>query len=125
MKIRILLLVLCGLTSSAHAEWIKVFENIRGTTVYVNTDSLAPSGRFRKSWEVENYKTAAENGMLSMKMRKEYDCEQEMMKLEYFIAYKGLMGTGMELGLVRTPADWQPISKNPGGKGAYRLVCGK
>jgi hypothetical protein len=125
MKNRILSLALILFASTAHAEWVKVFENIRGTTVYVNTDGLISSGRFRKSWELENYKKAAENGMLSMKMRKEYDCEDEMMKLEYFVAYKGLMGTGTELGTVRTPAEWQPISKNPGGKGAFRLVCNK
>jgi hypothetical protein len=125
MKNKILFLALLCFVLPAHAEWVKVFENIRGTTVHVNTDGLITSGRFRKSWELENYKKPAENGMLSMKMRKEYDCEQEMMKLEYFIAYKGLMGTGTELGTVHTPAEWQPISKNPGGKGSFRLVCNK
>lgn len=125
MKSKILLLAFFCFASPAHAEWVKVFENIRGTTVHVNTDGLISSGRFRKSWELENYKNPAENGMLSMKMRKEYDCEDEMMRLEYFVAYKGLMGTGTELGMVRTPGEWQPISKNPGGKGAFRLVCNK
>lgn len=109
----------------AHAEWIKVFENIRGTTSYVDTDSIQASGQYRKVWELQNYKTPASNGMLSMKMRKEYDCKEELTKLISFTAYKGTMGTGDLLGTVNSPDEWQPISKNPGGKGAFRYVCEK
>lgn len=119
----IILITMLLATPAAHAEWIKVFENIRGTTSYVDTDSVQATGQYRKVWELQSYKTPASNGMLSMKMRKEYDCKEETTKLISFTAYKGTMGTGDVLGTVNSPDEWQPISKNPGGKGAFRYVC--
>ncbi len=124
MQARLVLIVIFCFTPVAHAEWIKVFENIRGTTSYVDTDSIEASGQYRKVWELQNYKTPASNGMLSMKMRKEYDCKEELIRLISFTAYKGLMGSGDRLGTVNSPDEWQSISKNPGGKGAFRYVCG-
>lgn len=123
MKSLFLFIAMFFIAPIANAEWIKVFENIRGTTSYVDTDSIQASGQYRKVWELQNYKTPASNGMLSMKMRKEYDCKEEMTKLILFTAYKGIMGRGDVLGTVNTPDEWQPISKNPGGKGAFRYVC--
>ena len=118
-----ILFAILSAAPAAHAEWIKVFENIRGTTSYVDTDSIQASGQYRKVLELQSYKTAASNGMLSMKMRKEYDCKAETTRLISFTAYKGTMGTGDILGTVNPPDEWQPISKNPGGKGAFRYVC--
>ncbi|MEY3264601.1 MAG: hypothetical protein RL717_2078 [Pseudomonadota bacterium] len=109
----------------AHAELVKVFENIRGTTSYVDTASMQGSGQFRKVWELQNYKTASPQGMLSMKMHKEYDCKGELTKMLSYTAYTGRMGTGEEIGTVTRPDGWQSVSKNPGGKGAFRLVCGE
>lgn len=123
MKSFVLFIAMFFIAPIANAEWIKVFENIRGTTSYVDTDSIQASGQYRKVWELQNYKTPASNGMLSMKMRKEYDCKEEMTKLISFTAYKGIMGRGDVLGTVNSPDEWQPISKNPGGKGAFRYVC--
>ncbi len=119
----IILITMLLASPAVHAEWIKVFENIRGTTSYVDPDSVQATGQYRKVWELQSYKTPASNGMLSMKMRKEYDCKEETTKLISFTAYKGTMGTGDVLGTVNSPDEWQPISRNPGGKGAFRYVC--
>lgn len=112
------------LVPAAQAELVKVFENIRGTTSYVDTASMQGSGQFRKVWELQNYKTASPQGMLSMKIHKEYDCKGELSKMLSYTAYTGRMGTGEEIGTVTRPDGWQSVSKNPGGKGAFRLVCG-
>ena len=83
------------------------------------------SGQFRKVWELQNYKTASPQGMLSMKIHKEYDCKGELSKMLSYTAYTGRMGTGEEIGTVTRPDGWQSVSKNPGGKGGFRLVCGE
>ena len=113
------------LVPAAQAELVKVFENIRGTTPYGDTASMQGSGQFRKAWELQNYKTASPQSMLSMKIHKEYDCKGELSKMLSYTAYTGRMGTGEEIGAVTRADGWRSVSKNPGGKGGFRLVCGE
>ncbi len=60
---------LLATSTAAHAELKKVFENIRGTIVYVDTASVVPSGDKRRVTEVQTYRTAGPRGMMSMKLR--------------------------------------------------------
>jgi hypothetical protein len=125
MRITIVAAALLSLMPVAHAEWLKVFENIRGTTSYIDTDSIQASGRYRKVSELQSYKKASPEGMLSMRIRKEYDCKEELTRMITYTAYTGVMGTGQAMGTVNPPTDWQSVSQNPGAKGAFRHVCGE
>lgn len=125
MRITIVAAALLILMPVAHAEWLKVFENIRGTTSYIDTDSIQASGRYRKVSELQSYKKASPEGMLSMKIKKEYDCKEELTRMITYTAYTGTMGSGEAMGTVTPPTDWQPVSQNPGAKGAFRHVCGE
>lgn len=112
-------------TPLAQAELVKVFENIRGTEVYIDTDTMAGGGRYRKVWELQTFRNPSPQGMLSMKIHKEYDCKDESARMLSYVVFKGKMGTGEKMGTVNTPGEWQPVSKNPGAKGGFRMVCGK
>jgi hypothetical protein len=125
MRITIVAAALLSLMPVAHAEWLKVFENIRGTTSYIDTDSIQASGRYRKVSELQSYKKASPEGMLSMRIRKEYDCKEELTRMITYTAYTGKMGSGEAMGTVNPPTDWQSVSQNPGAKGAFRHVCGE
>lgn len=107
------------------AALVKVFENIRGTEVYVDTDTVAGGGRFRKVWEIQTYRKPSPEGMLSMKIHKEYDCKDESARMLGYVVFRGKMATGEKMGTVDTPGEWQSVSKNPGGKGGFRKVCDK
>ena len=109
----------------AQAELVKVFENIRGTEVYIDTDTMGGGGRYRRVWELQTYRNPSPQGMLSMKIHKEYDCKDETARMLSYDVFKGKMGTGEKMGTVATPGDWQSVSKNPGAKGGFTLVCGK
>ena len=126
MKQALLLAVtlLCA-TPLSQAELVKVFENIRGTEVYVDTDTMTGGGRYRKVWEVQTFREPSPQGMLSMRIQKEYDCKVESARMLSYVVYKGRMGTGEKMGTVSTPSEWQSVSKNPGGKGGFRMVCEK
>lgn len=125
MKRSVVAVAMLSLMSLAHAEWLKVFENIRGTTSYIDTDSIQTNGRYRKVSELQSYKKASPEGMLSMKIKKEYDCKEELTRMLTYTAYTGTMGSGEAMGTVNPPTDWQAVSKNPGAKGAFRHVCGE
>ena len=121
----LLALPLVCTTPLVEAELVKVFENIRGTEVYIDTDTMGGGGRFRKVWEIQTYRTPSPQGMLSMKIHKEYDCKEESARMLGYVVFKGKMATGEKMGTVDTPGEWQSVSKNPGGKGAFRKVCDK
>lgn len=123
MKVTVTMAALLCLMPTAHAEWLKVFENIRGTTSYIDTDSVQASGRYRKVAELQSYKKASPEGMLSMKIKKEYDGKEELSRMISYTAYTGTMGSGEAMGTVTLPVEWQSVSQNPGAKGAFRHVC--
>ena len=112
-------------TPPSQAELVKVFENIRGTEVYIDTSTMGGGGRFRKVWEIQTYRTPSPQGMLSMKIHKEYDCKDESARMLGYVVFKGKMATGEKMGTVDTPGEWQSVSKNPGAKGGFRMVCEK
>lgn len=119
-----LLFSLLAAASVAHAELKKVFENIRGTVVYVDTASVTASGDKRRVTEVQTYRSAGPRGMMSMKLLKEYDCKQETSQIISYVMYKEPMARGEVVGSVNTRGDVQKLTQNPGGTGGWRFACG-
>ena len=115
--------LLMGLCSAAQAEWVKVFENIRGTFFYMDPATVENHGRLRRVWEMQTYRNASPEGMLSMKLHNEYDCMDEKGRFTSYVAYTGPRLTGEMMGTVNTPSDWQSVNRNPAGKGVFRIVC--
>ncbi len=124
MKKFALLLTLLAITTGAHAELKKVFENIRGTIVYVDTSTLVPSGDKRRVTEVQTYRNPGPRGMMSMKLLKEYDCKNETAQIISYVMYKEPMAQGEVIGSVNTRGDVQKLTQNPGGTGGWRFACG-
>lgn len=114
-----------ALTPIAHAELVKVFENIRGTTVHVDTGTLTANGHKRRVNEVQNYREPGPRGMLSMRLLKEYDCKNETAQIISYTMYAGRMASGEMVGRVETPGDLQKLTQNPGGTGGFRFACGR
>lgn len=114
---------LMAVSSFAHAEWVKVFENIRGTFFYMDPGTVEHNGRMRRVWEMQTYRNASPEGMLSMKLHKEYDCMEEKGRFLNYVAYTGAKLSGEMMGTVNTPSDWQSVNRNPAGKGVFRIVC--
>ncbi len=122
-KFTLLLTLLCTATA-AHAELKKVFENIRGTIVYVDTASIVPSGDKRRVTEIQTYRNAGPRGMMSMRLLKEYDCKNETAQIINYVMYKETMAQGEMIGRVNTPGDVQKLTQNPGATGGWRFACG-
>ncbi len=116
---------LVALTPIAHAELVKVFENIRGTTVHVDTGTLTANGNKRRVNEVQNYREPGPRGMLSMKLLKEYHCRDETAQILSATMYAERMASGRVIGRVETAGDVQKLTQNPGGTGGWRYACEK
>lgn len=119
------LATLVTISPIAHAELVKVFENIRGTTVHVDAGTLTANGSKRRVNEVQNYREPGPRGMLSMRLLKEYDCKNETAQIISYTMYAGRMATGNMIGRVETPGEVQKLTQNPGGTGGFRFACGR
>lgn len=128
MKLLTLPLAVAALLATlapARAELVKVFENIRGTTVHVETSSLTANGNRRRVIEIQTYREPGPRGMLSMRLLKEYDCRNETAQIVSYTMYAGRMATGEMIGRVETPGEVQKLTQNPGGTGGFRHACGR
>lgn len=126
MKLTSLLISAALLSSSvAHADLVKVFENIRGTTVYSDASTLSANGDVRRIQEIQSYREPGPRGMLSMKILKEYNCREETSQIVSYTMYTERMAQGSVIGQVNTPGTVDKLTKNPGGAGGWRFACGK
>lgn len=124
MKAKIIAALLaCLAVSPAWAKWVWVAQNIRGTTIYIDPDTMDTTGQYRKAWELHNFKSLTPEGVHSMRIRKEYDCKEEKQKMHYYYAYASPMAEGTASGKVEGGSDWTPVSGNPGAKVLFRFVC--
>lgn len=127
MNLRSLLLagLLSSLMPAANAELVKVFENIRGTTVHADSSTLSANGHLRRIVEVQSYREPGPRGLLSMKLLKEYNCRDETTQIISYTMYDEPMARGSVIGTVNTPGSVDKLTKNPGGAGGWRYACGK
>lgn len=125
LKNSLIPLALIATAPQAHAELVKVFENIRGTVVHVDTGTLVNNGNLRRVTEIQSYREPGPRGMLSMRLLKEYDCRNETAQIISYTMYDARMAAGKEIGKVRTPGDVQKLTQNPGGTGGFRFACGR
>jgi hypothetical protein len=116
---------LLSTTFAAHAELVKVFENIRGTTVYSDSSTLSDNGDLRRIYEIQSYRNPGPRGLLSMKLLKEYNCKTETTQILSYTMYSERMAQGSVIGTVNTPGTVDKLTKNPGGAGGWRYACGK
>lgn len=116
---------LLGMSGVTHAELVKVFENIRGTTVYSDSSTLSSNGNLRRIQEIQSYREPGPRGMLSMKILKEYNCRDETTQIVSYVMYTERMAQGSVIGQVNTPGPVDKLNKNPGGAGGWRYACGK
>lgn len=127
MKLKNLILsaALLGVAGAAQAELVKVFENIRGTTVHSDSATLTVNGDLRRIQEIQSYREPGPRGLLSMKIVKEYNCRAETTQIISYVMYTERMAQGSVIGQVNTPGPVDKLTSNPGGAGGWRHACGK
>ena len=130
MKKLLLTLMLALLSTDTKAEWIKVGEsdNKGGYTTYADLASIRKVSNKVKMWVLFDYKIEQKvSGVnfLSEKIRREYDCEEEQMRI---LAYS-LFSWNMERGeLVRSysqPQKWEKIQPESMDETEWKVACTK
>ena len=99
MNLSSLLLRLCLLSPclgvvTANAEWLKLAENKRGNSFYIETDSVQLDSDKRIVLELIDYKKPDRDGDRSVRVQREYDCTEKKYRVKTANYHKGAMGSG-------------------------------
>ncbi len=85
MKKLLLILMLAVVSSSAIAEWVEVTEGGEETetiTAYADPDTIRKTGNRVKMWVLVDYKKDEEEfGILSARLKEEYDCKEKKQRI--------------------------------------------
>ena len=126
MKKLLLTLVLAVVSSSAMAEWVKVSED-KLVTVYADPTTIRKLGNKVKMWVLVDYKKDEEEfGILSARLKEEYDCKEKKQRILFMAFYSGHMGKDETVEILSEPeGSWQQPLVGDLAEALLEFACGK
>jgi len=130
MKKLLLTLILAVMSSSAIAEWVEVAkggEEIETITAYADPDTIRKTGNRVKMWVLVDYKKdEEESGILSARLKEEYDCKEKKQRILFMAFYSGHMGKDETVGILSEPeSSWQQPLVGGLAEALLEFACGK
>lgn len=127
----ILMILLAVVSSSAMAEWVKVYFN-HTETFYVDFASIQKEGNTMKMKSLTDFKTAQKtrNGIayLSIIEAGKYDCKEGKVQVSASTMHSKKMGGGRTV-LIDSSllyyADWVPLAHDSIDQILWKHACGK
>ena len=132
MKRLLITLLLAVLSTSAMAEWILMGES-KDFTNYADFSTIKKAGDKVKMWTMQDYKTMQIEEMatilkfLSMKVQKEYDCQNETVSVLAYFWYSSNMGEGQTVlfSTKRSDSGTSPVVPGTIWQAEWKIACGK
>ena len=124
MKKLYLLVILCLISSSAHAAWIKVWESDTSQH-FVQSETVKYKNQLANFWLLTNHNLPDESGYLSYKQKIEMDCGYSQLRLIAQIGYEKKNGLGGSNHFRKAYEEWEEILPDSLGGELYRYVCSK
>ena len=124
----ILMLLLAVVSSNAIAEWVEVDTSRRvGLTAYADPDTIRKTGNRVKMWVLVDYKKDEEEfGVLSARLKEEYDCKEKKQRILFMAFYSGHMGKDETVGILSEPeGSWQQPLVGGLAEALLEFACGK
>jgi hypothetical protein len=122
MKKLYLLVILCLISSSAHAAWIKVWESDTSQH-FVQSETVKYKNQLANFWLLTNLNVIDESGYLSYKQKIEMDCGYSQLRLIAQIGYEKKNGLGGSNHFRKAYEEWEEILPDSLGGELYRYVC--
>ena len=111
-------------TNSAWAEWVKVAES--ATLIhYLDPATIRHYGDLRSAWELEDLKTPAPKGELSLRTLFEFDCNARRVRILSASSHSGPMAMGTVISMVIVPDNWDPIPPGTLAESYLKFVCAR
>ena len=118
--------MLAVVSSSAMAEWVKVSED-KLVTVYADPTTIRKLGNKVKMWVLVDYKKDEEEfGILSARLKEEYDCKEKKQRILFMAFYSGHMGKDETVEILSEPeGSWQQPLVGDLAEALLEFACGK
>ncbi len=124
MKKLYLLVILCLISSSAHAAWIKVWESDTSQH-FVQSETVKYKNQLANFWLLTNHNVIDESGYLSYKQKIEMDCGYSQLRLIAQMGYEEAMGLGRSDRFRKAYEEWEEILPDSLGGELYKYLCSK
>ena len=119
---RTLLLTLMQATSSAWAEWVQVSQT-ENSYIYIDPEAIRKEGNLRKVWLLQDLKQRSKEGVMSRRMRFEYDCNQERYRFMSISTHSAPMASGSLLTQSANGSPWVDIAPGTSSETLLKTVC--
>jgi hypothetical protein len=130
----IFIVLLAVVSSSAMADWLKIYGDEK-LTVYIDTASIRKNGSKVKLWQLidysepqtdySRYKLFVIDSYLSTKAQFELDCRSEQSREIYFMFQAAPMGLGRTTYASESPQRWIPIVPDSSVQIIWKYACDK
>lgn len=121
---KLFLVCLMMLAGSAWAEWV-VFGETDTATSYFDPATIRKDGNMRRVWELQDLRKRGRGGEMSRRMRYEYDCKQERMRILGFSFHTEPMAGGKILLTAGEENNWGAIAPGTIVETILNIVCAK
>jgi hypothetical protein len=128
MKRLLLALTLALMSTGTMAEWAKVGEgdDKGGYTAYADLASARKASNRVKMWILFDYKIEQKTSgviFLSEKIRREFDCEEEQMRVLAFSLFSWNMEKGDLVRSYNQPQKWEKIQPGSMDEAEWKVAC--
>lgn len=121
MKYAVIMIPLLLLSGPAHAEWVKIDEQV---TQYVDPDTISRKGDLVKMWILADFKSSAGFDW-SIKQQREFDCAKDSHRHLATLTFSGHMGKGRVMGSDRDISEWYSVEPGTMQQTLWKVACGK
>jgi hypothetical protein len=104
---------------SSWAQWSPVAVDVDGTIINFDYSTLRKDGELRKVWTLSNFIEKDPNGVMSSRVRMEYDCKNERNRYLSFKLFSDKNAKGMTIDSGDVPSPWKDIAPDTA---AWRLM---
>ena len=119
-----LFLVLIFISSSSHAERIKIWESDTSEH-FIKSDTVKYKSKLVNFWLLTNNNVPDDSGYLSYKQKIEMDCSYDQLRIVAQIGYQQAMGSGTSTRFNKAYEEWEQIVPDSLGGELYRHLCSK
>ena len=122
---KLLLISLMMLSGSAWAEWTPL-KNKTDSRYFYDPTTIRREGQIRRVWTVQNLIEPDRRGVMSRRMRVEYDCKNERYNLLSLTGHSEPMAGGKIIfSHDDMTAKWDDIPPNTAADTMLKIVCAK
>jgi hypothetical protein len=118
MKNLVFIFLFC-VSFSSWAQWSPVAADADGTIFNFDYSTLRKDGEVRKIWVLSNFVEKDSNGVMSSRVRMEYDCKDERHRFLSFKLFSDKNATGVTVDSGDIPSPWKDIAPDTA---AWRLM---